>query len=240
MERIGFSTGALAYGDFRRGLALQSGRGLNAVELSALRDVELVPLVDSIPQLDLTAFAYISFHAPSRISTLSELEIIRILAGGVPAQWPIIVHPDVIKDVRAWEELGNRLCIENMDQRKPVGRAPEELRPFFERLPEARLCLDLAHARQVDPTMSIAYHIIEEFGDRLVQLHVSDVNDESRHVAINAASIVAYQRIAPYLPACPWIIESVIPHEAIDREIAMVRRSLRETTVRERRMSLVD
>jgi hypothetical protein len=240
MERIGFSTGALAYGDFRRGLELQSGHGLNAVELSALRDVELIPLVEAIPQLDLAAFDYISFHAPSRIATLSEAEIIRVLADGVPEPWPIIVHPDVMNDLAAWSALGTRLCIENMDQRKPIGRTAEELRSFFQRLPEARLCLDVAHARQVDPTMSIAYHIIDEFGDKLVQLHVSDVNDESRHVAINAASIAAYQRIAPYLPSCPWIIESVIAPEAIDREIQMVRRSLSAGPVRERKMSLVD
>ena len=226
MTTIGFSTGALAFGDFRRGIELQMGYGLNAIELSALRDSELIPLVDAIPELDLTPFEYISFHAPSRIASYSETAIVQILLDRVPESWPIILHPDVVVDVTLWAELGDRLCLENMDQRKPIGRTPSELRGFFDHLPNARFCLDVAHVRQVDPTMTVAFHLIEEFGDRLAQIHVSDVNDQSRHVSLNAASIAAFRRIARFLPPCPWIIESVIPASGIEREIQKVMQSL--------------
>ena len=66
MKPIGFSTGALAKGDFATGLEVQRYVArIDAVELSALRDYELPNLVDAIPNLDLHGFEYVSFHAPS-------------------------------------------------------------------------------------------------------------------------------------------------------------------------------
>jgi hypothetical protein len=53
MRSIGFSTGALALGDFRRGLTLLAGRGVRAVELSALREAELPGLMAALDELDL-------------------------------------------------------------------------------------------------------------------------------------------------------------------------------------------
>src|SRR5436853_5416771 len=64
MKPIGFSTGALAKGDFATGLAVQRDvPRIDAVELSALRDHELPLLVDAIPSLDLDRFEYVSFLA---------------------------------------------------------------------------------------------------------------------------------------------------------------------------------
>lgn len=45
MRPVGFSTGALAYSDFRRGLAMARTAVCAAVELSALRQPELFPLL---------------------------------------------------------------------------------------------------------------------------------------------------------------------------------------------------
>lgn len=239
MDAIGFSTGALARGDFKHGLELQSGRGLVAVELSALRDVELVPLVQAIRDLDLSEFRYVSLHAPSRIVSLPETKIIEILLEHVPRDWPIIMHPDAMQDVEAWHVLGSRLCLENMDQRKAIGRTSLELQPFFSRLPEAKLCLDLGHARQVDPTMSVCFSLLEEYRERIVQVHVSEVNDESRHVKLNSATQASIRRIAAHIPPCPWIIESVIAAKQIDREIQAVKQCLHAPQCLPR-MSLVD
>jgi hypothetical protein len=66
MRPIGFSTGALAYADFRRGLAMTRAAACAVVELSALRQAELFPLLDSLKSLDLAGFQYISIHAPSQ------------------------------------------------------------------------------------------------------------------------------------------------------------------------------
>jgi hypothetical protein len=76
MRPIGFSTGALAKGDFHAGLSLQQKRpGFLAVELSALRDHELPSLVAAAAHLDLDSFAYVSVHAPSKLSTLTEADV---------------------------------------------------------------------------------------------------------------------------------------------------------------------
>jgi hypothetical protein len=64
MRTIGFSTGALALGDFRRALGMVEGKGLSAIELSALRQDELQPLAEQIGNLDLSAFNNISYDAP--------------------------------------------------------------------------------------------------------------------------------------------------------------------------------
>lgn len=154
MRRIGFSTGALAKGDFRRGIEMQAGV-FAAIELSALRDHELEPFIEAIPNLPLDGFDSISVHAPGRLGQLSEEEAVRLLSR-VPAAWPIVVHPDIVVTPEKWTAFGAQLCLENMDNRKTRGRTVDEMREWFAALPDARFCLDLGHARQIDPTMSVA------------------------------------------------------------------------------------
>lgn len=224
MRPIGFSTGALAKSDFVAGLRQQRGiGGIRAIELSALRDHELKPLVAAISYLDIAAFHYVSFHAPSTIGkTLSEKGIFELLTS-LPAHWPIIVHPELLSTPALWRRLGTRLCIENMDNRKSTGRTVEELRQLFDVFPEATFCLDVGHAKQIDPTMTLAILMLRAFGHRLKQVHVSDVGARGEHLAVGVMARVAFSRIATYIPAtCPLIIESVIQPEGLLREIDAV------------------
>lgn len=223
MRPIGFSTGALARGDFQRGIALQADDPrIRAVELSALRDRELFPLVDAVASLPLESFAYVSFHAPSRLGALSEDDAVAALSR-VPSQWPIVVHPEVLLTPSKWERFASRLCIENMDDRKTTGRTVAELRHVFERLPQARFCLDVGHARQIDPTMAVALLMLAEFGDRLVQLHVSEVGPSGEHLPVRGLAAMAFRRLAHRVPPdCAVIIESVVAADEIDRELATV------------------
>src|SRR5437879_2011842 len=122
MRPIGFSTGALAYADFRRGLAMTRKAECAAVELSALRQAELFPLLESLESLDLTDFEHVSIHAPSRFELAWEAVAWQRLREECGRNWPIIVHPDALSDFSLWGEFGALLCIENMDKRKPVGR----------------------------------------------------------------------------------------------------------------------
>lgn len=48
MRMIGFSTGALALGDYRHALEMLVDKDVNALELSALRQDELQPLVEDL------------------------------------------------------------------------------------------------------------------------------------------------------------------------------------------------
>jgi hypothetical protein len=58
MRRIGFSTGALAKGDFRSALEMLAGTETEVLELSALRQDELPRLLASVDGLDLSRFRY--------------------------------------------------------------------------------------------------------------------------------------------------------------------------------------
>lgn len=220
---LGFSTGALAKGDFQRGLLLQRGNPrVRAVELSALRDHELPALALAAATLELGDFEYVSVHAPSKLGTKSEQETFEQLSS-LPPQWPIVAHPEILLTPPLWRSLGRRLCLENMDNRKTRGRTLAEMRELFEEYPEASFCLDVGHARQIDPTMAVALRMLLEFGDRLVQLHVSEVGPRGEHQHVAATTRWAFERIAPRVPwECPLIIESVVTAEAIDEEISAV------------------
>jgi len=220
MRTIGFSTGALARGDFRKALQMMAGKNLSAVELSALRQDELGPLVEQIKTLDLTAFKYVSFHAPSSMEREFERQALQLLEQVAEIGWPIIVHPDAMYEPKEWARLGDRLWLENMDKRKPIGQTADHLTRFFEVLPEASLCFDIGHARQVDPTMSEASAILSRFADRIQQLHVSEVNSQSRHDRLSFESVLAFQRVSHLLPNnVPVILESRVEEAEIEEEI---------------------
>src|SRR5713226_5762971 len=184
MRPIGFSTGALAKGDFTRGVELQrQAESISAIELSALRDHELPLLIEALDNLQLDGFNYVSFHAPSSLRILDEETVFDLLCE-LPVNWPIIVHPEIIQTPSLWATLGERVCLENMDNRKSTGRTVDELAMLFTLLPLARFCLDLGHARQIDPTLVTAILMLHEFGDRLRQVHVSDVGPQGEHGSI--------------------------------------------------------
>jgi hypothetical protein len=217
---IGFSTGSLAYSNFKQGIDLLKEQQIPVIEISALREIELEPLLESIDQIDLSFFKYISFHAPSRLVHLSEAELVRKLVALGKKGFPIVVHPDIIENMQRWKELGSLLLIENMDKRKPAGRTALDLEYIFYELSEAGFCLDLAHVRQVDPTMGEARSMIKRFGHRLAQLHVSTINAKSKHEPLNVDALLAYQKVSHLLnPDVPIILESPVPPSLVRTEI---------------------
>jgi sugar phosphate isomerase/epimerase len=87
----------------------------------------------------------------------------------------------------------------------------------------ATFCLDLGHARQIDPTMASAILMLRAFGDRLRQLHVSDVGPHGDHLPLGATARHSFARVAHHVPAdCALIIESIIPAESIEQELDAV------------------
>lgn len=224
MRSIGFSTGALALGDFDRGLSLLADRHTEVIELSALREEELPVLIEALDRLCLDGYRYVSVHAPSRLRTMKECVVADLLRPCIDRGWPVVLHPDAIGDHGCWRDFGRLLCIENMDKRKEAGRTAVELRRHFRELPEASMCLDLAHARQVDPTLGIAREIIREHGERIRQLHLSELDVASHHEPLSMAAVWAIREIAHLLPDCPVILESMVRPDAIDSELEMATR----------------
>ncbi|MCP5056951.1 MAG: hypothetical protein GY937_09540 [bacterium] len=231
MHAFGFSTGALAYGDFRRALDLLTSTTTSAVELSALRDYELETLMSAVASLDLSRYAYVSIHAPSKFSSLTERAAADLLRPCIDLGFPVVMHPDAIDDPGAWDGFGDLLCLENMDTRKNTGRTPRELKPWFARFPDSSFCLDLGHARQVDPSLGVANELIIEFGDRLRQIHLSEVSAGCKHEPLSVASVAAVQKLAHRIPDAAVILESVVDPSEIDRELEMARSALDPVTV---------
>lgn len=227
MRPIGFSTGALAFSDFRRGLDLVRQHGLPVVELSALRLAELAPLAAALDTLDLTGLSHVSLHVPSRFESAQEDEVLRILEAERHRGWLYVVHPDVLYTPARWQAFGPQLCLENMDQRKPVGRNLREMRAEFEAYPDAVWCFDIGHARQIDSTMIESWRLLDAFGSRLRQVHVSEVNSHSRHDRLSRLSIAAFREVAALIPdTVPLLIESVIDSGQISAELRRVRAAL--------------
>jgi hypothetical protein len=227
MRSIGFSTGALARSDFRTALAMLADKSVDAIELSALRQDELLPLVEQLDHLSLSRFQYISFHAPSSMDRSFEPIALGLLGQVAARNWPIIVHPDAIHTPAEWRRFGDSLYVENMDKRKPIGQTAEDLARIFETLPNASLCFDIGHARQVDPSMSEASTILRVFRDKIKQLHVSEVNTQSKHDCLSLVSMIAFQRVSHLLPqAVPVILESRVEESEIEEEIQNAFRAL--------------
>jgi hypothetical protein len=217
---IGFSTGALALADFRAALCMLEPHAVSAVELSALRPSELEPLIRAAPHLDLARYEYVSVHAPSKFTVVQEPWIAEQLRVLVDRGWPVVLHPDTVHQWELWESFGARLYIENMDKRKPIGRTVEELQQVYDRLPDARLCFDIAHARQYDSTMTEAYRILNTFGERVAQVHVSEVNSQSKHDRISLYALAAFRQVADLIPAdAPIIVESQVTAALIESEL---------------------
>ncbi|WP_459555530.1 hypothetical protein [Lacunimicrobium album] len=220
--RIGFSTGSIALDDVRRGIMVATHHRTRAIELSALREDELDPLLESLDQLtrDLKPFEYISFHAPSQRSHFSEREFVKKLQTIADRGWPIIVHPDIIEDHSEWQKLGESVCVENMDKRKRFGRTAAQLREVFEMLPDATFCFDIGHARQIDPTMQEAVALLQNFKSRMRQIHMSYVNSQSRHERLNYESILAFRIVSRWIEDdVPIILETPVQSHEVDEEI---------------------
>ena len=139
---------------------------------------------------------------------MPEAELVRRLSRLAPAVDAIVVHPDAIDDPRAYRPLGSCLVLENMDARKPTGRTVAELRPFFAALPEAGLCLDVAHVLSVDSSLEEGERLLDAFADRLRHLHVSSIDDECRHVPLTAAHEARFSALLRRCPDVPWILEA--------------------------------
>ena len=227
MALMGFSTGALGRSDFKLALNELRTKRVNSIELSALRFKELRPLLESIPNLDLHKYEYISLHAPSQFRNNEENEAVELLREFAPPLWPIVIHPDTIENFTCWRTFGGRLAVENMDRRKNAGRTADELKLIFRELPDAGLCFDIGHARQFDTTMTEAYRILRLFGNRLCQIHISEVNSASQHDKLSFGAIVAFEQVANLIPELtPVIIESRVTAQEIDSEIASAKQAL--------------
>jgi hypothetical protein len=209
-RKTGFSTGALERGNFQIAAEWMREQKIRTIELSALRYDELRPMIEKLDLLDFDEFDYVSIHAPSSFPAEKEAEVVNLLLTVCRRGWNIIVHPDVIKQPELWEIFGSQLLIENMDRRKPIGRTAAELGEIFNLLPNARLCLDVAHARQLDTSLTELREILENFAEKIAEIHISELNSYCCHCPLSNSSIQDFRSVASMIKTeAPVIIESM-------------------------------
>jgi hypothetical protein len=207
---VGVSTGYMvgARGDWPRLAAAAAALSDDVVELSALGGRELPSLVAYLAAVDEVPFAHVSVHGPSKGWGGRPAELARLL-GGLPAQVEgVVMHPETLGAPHAFAVLGDRLRLENMDPRKPDARTAAELARYFEALPEARFCFDIAHAQLLDPSLQLAHELLDAFGDRLAEVHLSSIEPSGRHVPLRREDAEAFVPVLERCVGVPWVFEA--------------------------------
>lgn len=182
-----------------------------AVELSAVSAAELLGLLEYLGNAFRLPFLFVSVHAPSKDLSGDEPARVEELCR-VPA-WvdAIVVHPDTIREPTLYLPLGRRLVLENMDTRKEAGHVAADLATLFAELPEAGLCLDVAHAKDVDPTMGTASEILRRFSSRLSHVHISSLDESQHHVSLTREDESLFEPVLARCRDVPWILEAPPP-----------------------------
>jgi len=201
---VGVSTGYMddARMDWQELIRRAHSALAEAIEISALSGSELPSLMQWAAHVDPPSFGSLAVHGPTKGIDMEPSELARCL-GGLPG-WvtSIVLHPDTLERPQAFRSLGKRLVLENMDFRKLSGRSPTDLAKLFDVLPEAGFCLDVAHARSLDPSMGLAHELLDRFGERLRQIHMSALDEHGHHIPITEDDLRVY---APILERCPHI-----------------------------------
>jgi hypothetical protein len=209
---IGASTGFLVEdrGDWPALADAAASLSPFTAELAALSELELPGLLAYLLSAGeaTPSFRYLSVHAPSKHLKMAEPKLVDHLSRLPAFVDAIVVHPDVMSDPGEYRRLGSRLVLENLDARKAGGRTADELAPYFAALPDAGLCLDVAHARSIDATMAGAHALLDRFAGRLRHLHVSSLDADGHHVPLRAEDELAFWPVLQRCRDVPWILEA--------------------------------
>lgn len=178
---LGFSTGCLhethdplspeTFDVFRK-------IGANAIEIN-VHYMDMAPALLNLEQKDFVGFRWVSIHAPSfdRFDTNSvikfrqTLDIFEQFCQKVKVN-SIVFHPDQIGEWAIFENYTFPVLIENMDWRKEVGKYVDSMKEIFEKA-DAPMVLDINHCMTNDPTLNLAREMVENFRDRIFEIHVS-------------------------------------------------------------------
>lgn len=226
MHLIGWSTGALLpkgeKTNYSLAIKLLNSIPFTAIEFGILREWEMPIFLDCLPDLDISSFDRISFHA-CKVKELTEEEMFKQIEPVIEKGWPIICHPGMITNYSLWGELGNQLYIENMDNRKGTfGKTVEEMEQIFDKLPDASMCFDIGHAKQIDPTMELGRELCVKFASKVKEIHLSEVDSITcGHKPIDHNTLRAFGKITNVFPNCPIILECE-PLTSLKKEVEYI------------------
>ncbi len=187
---VGFSTGTFAqYLDTREALKVIKQAGCLAVELGVVRK-ECIEWgwLDALTAKDLDGFAYMSLHAPvMKYKNNEAVKKIFAIIGKINALRPldaVVIHPCDVEDITVFGNLSFPVAFENMDNTKPYGKTPEDVKKLIDSDPSFRFVLDVNHIKTNDPTMKLADQFYAALGNKLTHYHVSGLGTEKPHVPL--------------------------------------------------------
>ncbi len=179
MAEFGFSTGILHFTEMPLVHRIDnfSSIGVNAIELSYMSSNILQANPNELSR-KLKCFSWISIHAPSQNVRYSNdeqtrkiLEKFAEFCDIIPVNG-IVMHPNVVQSFSTLEKTNLPFLIENMDKRKDFYTRPEHFYDLIRNY-DFGFVLDLQHAYEQDSTMNTANAMLDAFGNRLKEMHVS-------------------------------------------------------------------
>jgi sugar phosphate isomerase/epimerase len=188
---------------------MEGWRTIELTAIDAARLEGLVALLAGEPGA-LNGFERVSVHAPVRFAR-GPSEVRTILAG---LPFELILHPDVYGNEPWVEVLRSRAVFENMDVAKSYGRKVAELDEVLGRFPEAGFCLDVAHVWTNDPTLRLGHELLDAFGARLRQLHVSGIEPDGAHRSTTRVDLELYEPLLTRCVHVPWLLEGELAEDA--------------------------
>lgn len=208
----GIATGAFVAerDDWPRAISRARVERWRWLELTAIRG-RLDPLLRCLDSDEraLDGFERVSVHAPS-VMQQTPGEVVATL---VPLSFDIVLHPDVYGSEPSCADLGARALFENMDVTKAAGRTVRDLEGVFVAFPDAAFCLDVAHVWTNDTTLGLGHDLLDAFGDRLRQLHVSGIEPDGTHRPTTAADIALHEPLLERCRGVPWLLETELVGE---------------------------
>jgi hypothetical protein len=209
-ENFGIATGAFddERDNWDAALAKAAKGAWRFLELTAVTEDLLDALISFLArgEAPLNSFERVSVHAPVVFRT-SPTAVAHTLVA-LPHGLDIVVHPDAYMGEPSLLSLGRRLVFENMDVQTSFGRSVADLDSVFDAHPDAGFCLDVAHCWTNDGSLRLAHDLLNSFGDRLCQLHVSGIEPDGTHRPTTRDDLDLY---APVLSRCqhvPWLLEA--------------------------------
>jgi len=240
MNPIGFSTGAIAKGDFRKALEILAPTSGDAVELSALRAGEFTPLMDALPSIDFRKYQHVSLHTPKSFGgKVTAFNAITSIIQAPKVLSCVVAHLSAIVSTTVWGTLGSLLALENTDE------PPSLLRQQSSALLRAGICIDIGHAVRQDITGATAVALFDLARVcPIKEIHLSVCRFDGKHVLLSSLKQVPeiYRTIVAMIPdRIPIILEGEVPPSEripiireeeellprrIERELSLVRELL--------------
>jgi hypothetical protein len=214
-RRFGIATGAYVgeRDDWSRATARAAAEGWRTVELTAMTEASFGSLVEHVETCGLpSSFERVSVHAPAVFET-SAGEVVPRLASSLGG-FDLVLHPDRYGAEDGCAALSSRAVFENMDSNKPFGRTVADLALVFDRFPEAGFCLDVAHVWTNDETLRLGFDLLDAFGGRLRQLHVSGIEPDGTHRPTTPDDLRLYEPLLARCTRVPWVLEAELEAHA--------------------------